>query len=143
MENKPRLNTLGEFLRAKRRAEHLSLRDAAEEIDVSHSTLSEIERGLRRPDLETLVGISEAYGVPLDTIVRMAAHDAGLWKKETPLALRPGERAAILAGLAETFPALSLIVDHLTSLPPEHFRAVLVYMQLLDSDQQDHPERER
>lgn len=131
MENKPRMNTLGDFLRAKRQTLGLSLREAAEAVGVSHSTLSEVERGLRRPDFETLVGISEAYTVPLDTVVRMAANDIGIRKKQTPSSLRPGERAAILTGLAETFPALSLIVDHLMRLPPDQFRAVLAYLDVL------------
>ena len=43
--------------------------DVAEIAGVSVSTLSRLESGKRRPTLELLIPLGQAYGVPLDTLV--------------------------------------------------------------------------
>jgi transcriptional regulator with XRE-family HTH domain len=53
---------LGMALRAERRRRHLSLRDLADEIDVSFNTLSRVERGFL-PDLKNYERITRWLGV--------------------------------------------------------------------------------
>lgn len=130
-DKQTRSNELGTLLVTKRRVERWSLRDAAERIGVSHSTLSEIERGLRRPDFETLVGISEAYKVPIGTVTEMAARDAGLLKEQT--SFNREDQLAQLTALADSFPALRIIAGHLLALPPEHLIGVLTYLEMMRS----------
>ncbi|MFQ5903595.1 MAG: helix-turn-helix domain-containing protein [Candidatus Binatia bacterium] len=45
---------LARHIRDKRKRENLSLREAAEQCGISYSTLSRLERGTARPDLDTL-----------------------------------------------------------------------------------------
>jgi transcriptional regulator with XRE-family HTH domain len=47
----------------------LSLTDLATTTGISKSTLSRLETGQRRPSLELLLPLAQAYGVPLDELV--------------------------------------------------------------------------
>jgi len=123
-----RTTEIGSLLRAKRRAEGLSIRDAAERIGIESGSLSDLENGIRRPEFETLVGVHRAYGVPLEELVRMAARDAGI-------DLPPGltvhrDRAASLSARAEAFPDLARILDHLSAAEPEEYRAFLLMFEV-------------
>lgn len=60
-----RIEELGPLLRARRRAQRLSLRDLADEIDVSFNTLSRVERG-HVPDLRNFQRIVDWLGVPAE-----------------------------------------------------------------------------
>jgi transcriptional regulator with XRE-family HTH domain len=57
---------LGDRVRAKRRAEGLSIREAAREAGVSAPTLSRIERGLHLPERKNLLRIARWVGVRMD-----------------------------------------------------------------------------
>ncbi len=54
MATEPQLELVRERLSSTRRERRLTLRQAAEQIGVSPTTLSRIERGAGRPDLPTL-----------------------------------------------------------------------------------------
>jgi transcriptional regulator with XRE-family HTH domain len=60
-----RIEELGPMLRARRRAQRLSLRDVADQIDVSFNTLSRVERG-HVPDLRNFQRIVDWLGVPAE-----------------------------------------------------------------------------
>ena len=60
---------VGPRLRSLRRQRGITLAELTERTGVSQSTLSRLESGLRRPTLELLLPLSEAYGVPLDDLV--------------------------------------------------------------------------
>lgn len=53
-------------IRARRR---ITLTDLATTTGISKSTLSRLETGQRRPTLELLLALSQAYRVPLDDLV--------------------------------------------------------------------------
>lgn len=133
MKRAPRVRRpteIGALLRAKRRSEGWSVREAGERIGIEGGTLSDLENGIRRPEFESLVGIHRAYGVPLEELVRMAARDAGI---ELPPALTVyRDRAASLAARAETFPDLARILDRLSAVDPEGYRAFLLMLELWD-----------
>lgn len=60
---------LGQKIRKLRNAHHLSQADLAELIDVSTNYIGQIERGDRKPSLETLVCLCNALGTSMDYIL--------------------------------------------------------------------------
>ena len=56
-------------LRALRVRQGLTLVEAAKKTGVTRATLSELERGHRRPVAPTLVKIAEGYGVPVEDLL--------------------------------------------------------------------------
>lgn len=63
------LAAVGPRLRALRRRRELTLGDLAERTGISQSTLSRLESGGRRPNLELLLPLARVYDVPLDELV--------------------------------------------------------------------------
>ncbi len=63
------LAEVGGRLRRLRNARHLTLDQLAEETGISTSTLSRLESGQRRPNLELLLPLAKTYHVPLDELV--------------------------------------------------------------------------
>ena len=69
------LATVGPRLRALRQQHDLTLADLASATGISVSTLSRLESGHRRPNLELLLPLARAYHVPLDELIGTAADD--------------------------------------------------------------------
>lgn len=63
------LAAVGPRLRALRAARDLTLAELSETTGISVSTLSRLESGQRRPNLELLLPLAQAHGVPLDELV--------------------------------------------------------------------------
>ncbi len=63
------LDAVGPRLRELRRQRGSTLAALATETGISVSTLSRLESGLRRPSLELLLPLAQAYHVPLDELV--------------------------------------------------------------------------
>jgi len=63
------LLAVGPRLRALRRQRHLTLADLAATTGISPSTLSRLEAGQRRPNLELLLPLARAYQLPLDDLI--------------------------------------------------------------------------
>jgi transcriptional regulator with XRE-family HTH domain len=63
------LTGVGSRLRALRRQRGTTLADLSADTGISVSTLSRLESGQRRPNLELLLPLARAYGVPLDDLV--------------------------------------------------------------------------
>jgi len=63
------LAAVGPRLRAVRQRRGATLADLAGETGISVSTLSRLESGQRRPNLELLLPLAKAHGVPLDELV--------------------------------------------------------------------------
>ena len=63
------LGAVGPRLRALRAERNLTLGDVSSASGVSVSTLSRLESGQRRPNLEILLPLARMYGVPLDDLV--------------------------------------------------------------------------
>ncbi|MBM0274316.1 helix-turn-helix domain-containing protein [Micromonospora tarensis] len=60
---------VGPRLRAFRRQRGTTLADVATETGISVSTLSRLEAGRRRPTLDLLLPLAEAYGVQIDELI--------------------------------------------------------------------------
>ncbi|WP_433274644.1 helix-turn-helix domain-containing protein [Actinosynnema sp. CS-041913] len=69
------LKAVGPRLRAIRRQRGVTLADLADATGISESTLSRLESGRRRANLELLLPLARAHGVPLDELV--GAPDTG------------------------------------------------------------------
>ncbi|MBW4718364.1 helix-turn-helix domain-containing protein [Saccharothrix obliqua] len=63
------LKAVGPRLRAVRRQRGVTLAELAAETGISESTLSRLESGQRRANLELLLPLARAHGVPLDELV--------------------------------------------------------------------------
>lgn len=63
------LESVGPRLRDVRKQRGLSLTEMAARTGISKSTLSRLENGQRRPTLELLLPLAQAYRVPLDVLV--------------------------------------------------------------------------
>jgi len=63
------LAAIGPRLRALRQQRAMTLADLSAATEISVSTLSRLESGQRRPNLELLLPLAHAYGVPLDELV--------------------------------------------------------------------------
>jgi transcriptional regulator with XRE-family HTH domain len=63
------LDAVGPRLRALRRQRGTTLAEVAAKTGISESTLSRLESGRRRANLELLLPLSSAYDVPLDELV--------------------------------------------------------------------------
>ena len=63
------LAAVGPRLRDLRRRRGVTLADVSQTTGISESTLSRLESGRRRPNLELLLPLARAYDVPLDELV--------------------------------------------------------------------------
>ena len=63
------LDLVGPRLKRIRGQRGITLTDLAERTGISKSTLSRLENGQRRPSLELLLPLAQAYRVPLDDLV--------------------------------------------------------------------------
>ncbi len=63
------LDLVGPRLRKVRELRGITLTDVAARTGISKSTLSRLENGQRRPSLELLLPLAQAYRVPLDDLV--------------------------------------------------------------------------
>lgn len=62
-------NNLGKTIKELRTQQGLSQRQLGEKLDVCNQTVSFWESGKREPDLDTLVKISEYFGVSVDYLL--------------------------------------------------------------------------
>ncbi|QBJ97211.1 XRE family transcriptional regulator [Rhodococcus sp. ABRD24] len=63
------LDAVGPRLRALRRQHGTTLAELSADTGISVSTLSRLESGRRKPNLELLLPLARAHGVPLDELV--------------------------------------------------------------------------
>jgi transcriptional regulator with XRE-family HTH domain len=63
------LELVGPRLRRVREQRAMTLTDASARTGISKSTLSRLENGQRRPSLELLLPLAQAYRVPIDDLV--------------------------------------------------------------------------
>lgn len=66
------LQSLGEFIRERRKAAEYSLRDLADRANVSNPYLSQIERGLHTPSVRVLKAIATALNVSAESLLVQA-----------------------------------------------------------------------
>jgi transcriptional regulator with XRE-family HTH domain len=83
------LDAMGPRLRQLRKRRGLTLADLAAATGISESTLSRLESGRRRPNLELLLPLARAHGMPLEELI--GAPDTG----DPRVHLRPIQRGGM------------------------------------------------
>ncbi|MGI5133614.1 helix-turn-helix domain-containing protein [Streptomyces sp. CA-106110] len=87
------LAAMGPRLRAARERRGASLTDVSRATGISLSTLSRIENGRRKPNLELLLLLAKQYGVSLDKLAGTVSATAG--KPPSPSPQRPEDKAVL------------------------------------------------
>jgi transcriptional regulator with XRE-family HTH domain len=79
-KNTSLINTkeLGRAIKRKREQMGLSLRDVANETQVSASTLSRIENGTGKPDADNIARLTNWLDMPVDRVMKRAANAAAV-----------------------------------------------------------------
>ena len=63
------MNEIGSMIKYLRSRDRLSQKELADKLHVSASAIGNWEQGTRRPDYETMVKISEVFGITVDELV--------------------------------------------------------------------------
>ena len=63
--------SLGQFIRNRRKRLGLTQERLAEKCGLTHGSIARFETGSHRPDLNSMILLAEALGVPLDELARM------------------------------------------------------------------------
>lgn len=76
-KNESLINTadLGKAIKRRREELKLSLRDVADKVDVSASTLSRIENGTGRPDADNIARLTQWLDMPVDRLFKQNSSD--------------------------------------------------------------------
>ncbi|MDV8066277.1 MULTISPECIES: helix-turn-helix domain-containing protein [Rhodococcus] len=101
---------IGPRLRTLRQQSDMTLTDLSEATGINVSTLSRLESGTRRANLELLLPIAKAHGVPLDDVVNSKIADPRVREEPQkvgsmtiiPLTSQPGNLQAYKMILAPT-----------------------------------------
>lgn len=120
-----RLSELAAFVARQMEQRGWGLRAAERETGVSKTALKNIlDNADVVPEMDTLVKLANAFGVPLWRIVEMCGFDLGL-------PTTPTDRAQRLAALVAAMPEYQPIVDQLLTLTPEDLEGVLLYLEAI------------
>lgn len=100
---------IGDALRARRQAQHRTLREVSTAANVSLGYLSEIERGQKEASSELLAAICEALGAALSEVLRdvsdTLAHAEDLPRVLVPVGAPESESSSEAAPVPEPAPA--------------------------------------
>jgi len=87
---------IGDALRARRQAQHRTLREVSTAANVSLGYLSEIERGQKEASSELLAAICEALGAALSEVLRDVSEKLATSEKVmVPVGARPASAPAV------------------------------------------------
>ncbi len=104
---------IGDALRARRQAQHRTLREVSTVANVSLGYLSEIERGQKEASSELLSSICEALGARLSELLRDVSDEFALAEQMDSMLVPIAEQvAAAVTGPEVTDGALSVAVHH-------------------------------
>lgn len=82
---------LGRSIKRKREQAGLSLRDVADETNVSASTLSRIENGTGKPDADNIARLTAWLNMPMERIMSGRARNANGTEADAPVIYFPQE----------------------------------------------------
>lgn len=121
---------LGRRMRAWRKSEDLTVAEAAGRAHIVKSTWSNLERGVRQPETETLLLLEQAMGIPMDELARMAGFNVRASQNV-------GERARRVAALAEGDPRMQVLIGLLAELSPEQIDTLVSVAEGMRKSQTD------
>jgi transcriptional regulator with XRE-family HTH domain len=85
---------IGDALRARRQAQHRTLREVSTAANVSLGYLSEIERGQKEASSELLAAVCDALGARLSEVLREVSSTVATTEQREGLAAAPVEESA-------------------------------------------------
>lgn len=121
---------IGTIMKDWRQYNNLTVEAAAEKVDVSKSTWSDLESGKRQPNIETLIALSDALNIPLRELAQQAGYNVRL--SETPT-----DRQRRIAELVASNPRLSVAMDKLLAFPVSELDTVLTIIEALHQKRQE------
>jgi transcriptional regulator with XRE-family HTH domain len=86
---------IGDALRARRQAQHRTLREVSTAANVSLGYLSEIERGQKEASSELLASICDALGAHLSEVLREVSHTVESVEQGSVLTAVPATEAPV------------------------------------------------
>ncbi len=92
---------IGDALRARRQAQHRTLREVSTAANVSLGYLSEVERGQKEPSSELLSAICEALGAQLSELLRDVSYTVEHVERGTHIERGTVERGTVERGTVE------------------------------------------
>jgi transcriptional regulator with XRE-family HTH domain len=93
---------IGDALRARRQAQHRTLREVSTAANVSLGYLSEIERGQKEASSELLAAICEALGAALSEVLRDVSDSLAMAEDLAPVLVPVGAPASVEDGDSKT-----------------------------------------
>jgi transcriptional regulator with XRE-family HTH domain len=102
---------IGDALRARRQAQHRTLREVSTAANVSLGYLSEIERGQKEASSELLSSICDALGAQLSEVLREVSDTLAL-AEQMPAVLVPVDESVPVAADAVTDGDVKVSVRH-------------------------------
>lgn len=112
--------------------DNLTVEAAAQEIGVVKSTWSQLERGIRTPETETLLLMERRMGVTMDELARMA----GIIVRVSQTV---AERSRRVAALAEADPRMEALIGLLPELSPEQVDTLVSLAETMQAKNQTAP----
>jgi Predicted transcriptional regulators len=101
---------IGDALRARRQAQHRTLREVSTAANVSLGYLSEIERGQKEASSELLAAICDALGARLSEVLHEVSFTVASAEQVDGI-LAPVEAKPVKPGIAPVEPGMATMVD--------------------------------
>jgi transcriptional regulator with XRE-family HTH domain len=130
---------IGDALRARRQAQHRTLREVSTAANVSLGYLSEIERGQKEASSELLSSICDALGAQLSEVLRDVSHTMALAEQMEDMLVPVEELPQATA--APTAPSAARVGDGKVSVAVHHDGPLKTTLRATRTDSTD-PRRE-
>lgn len=112
------MQTLGEYIRAKRDEADLTLRELARQLGITPPFLSDIELGRRNPSESVLAKIADFFKVPVDQL-KQFDHRESVADLKRYLAMKPEQGIAFRTVMDSVKQGKISMEDILKNIPPE------------------------
>jgi len=102
--------SIGEVLKQARSEAGLSQEDVAEKVGVSRQTVSSWENGKSYPDIASVIALSDAYGVSLDSLMKGDAKMIEHLEESTNVTKSNKQKAASIISIGIAFIGVALVI---------------------------------
>ncbi|MCM3006712.1 helix-turn-helix domain-containing protein [Priestia koreensis] len=105
------MHSIGDRIKEFRKSLSMNQKQFAIEIDISQGTLSDIERGIFKPSIETVISISNKFNVSTDWLLKGGWQDIQIISKELEYKVGDAFNRFFLPALGEISEELNLPVE--------------------------------
>ena len=115
--------TFAERIRALRKQSDMTQEEVADRLNVTKQTISQYERGLRRPDMESLEEISEFFNVSTDYLLGKSDITIQIVDEEDLAILRDKQFRRLFAYYSALTPdGMKKLAEYIEDLNPKYFK---------------------